>query len=48
MTPSLIAEWAIAIAYFSGAIIAFVVMANIFIPFVADLVEDTREWLHRS
>lgn len=48
MTPTQVMEWSLAAASVAGAVWVVVVVAAMAIGFVSDLVEDTREWLHRT
>ena len=45
MTPEQIMGWSLAAASVAGAVWVVIVVAT---AFVVDLVEDTREWLHRT
>lgn len=48
MTPELIMSWSLAAASVAGAVWIVMVVVTMAIEFVAELVEDTREWLHRT
>lgn len=48
MTPELIMRWSLAAASVAGAVWIVIVVAAMAIAFVVELVEDTREWLHRT
>lgn len=48
MTPEQVMEWSLAAASVAGAVWIVIVVAAMAIAFVVELVEDTREWLHRT
>ena len=48
MTPEQVMAWSLAAASVAGAVWLVIAVASTAIGFVADLVEDTREWLHRT
>ena len=48
MTPELVLDWSLAVAAVAGALLVVIMVAEAAISFVVDLVEDTREWLHRT
>lgn len=48
MTPGILGAWALSIASVAAAVWLCIVVTGVAIAFVVDLVEDTREWLHRT